>query len=225
MILARALIICPEIAVVGVAGPGDPLASGHALETLTLAHQKYPELLTCLSTNGLNLPDSLPGLIEAGIETLTVTVNAVAPDILELLCAGVWWDGSFLPGPVGARRLIAAQRYGIGRARDFGMLVKVNMVLVPGINDRHVGEAARTVAEWGATYINIIPLLPAGEFLGAVPPSSEAVAAAREAAGRYLEVFSHCRRCRADACCVPGGVDYARELYREFRQVETFSHG
>jgi nitrogen fixation protein NifB len=164
-------------------------------------------------------------LIEAGVETLTVTVNAVNPDILERLCAGVWWHGNFLSGSAGAGRLIAAQREGIGRASDLGMAVKVNMVLAPGNNDRHVEEVARTVAEWGALYMNIIPLLPAGEFREAIPPSSEAVAAAREAAGRHLEVFSHCRRCRADACGVPGGIDYARELYREFRQAETFSHG
>ncbi|MDR1535701.1 MAG: radical SAM protein [Planctomycetota bacterium] len=224
-ILERALIVCPELAVVGVAGPGDPLASGHALETLTLARQRHPELLTCLSTNGLGLPASLPGLIGAGIETLTVTVNAVDPDILERLCAGVWWRGSFLPGRAGAGRLIEAQGEGIRQARDLGMLVKVNLVLAPGINDRHVGEVARTAAEWGARYMNVIPLLPAAEFAAAAPPSAEALAAARAAVAGHLEVFRHCRRCRADACGVPGGVDYARELYREFRQVETFSHG
>ncbi|MDR1921888.1 MAG: radical SAM protein [Candidatus Adiutrix sp.] len=224
-ILERALRICPEIAVVGVAGPGDPLATSHAVETLTLAHQKHPRLMTCLSTNGLALPEYLPRLVEAGLQTLTVTVNAVNPPILARLCRGVMWRGEFLPGEAGAARLISAQREGIRSARALGLTIKVNLVLVPAVNGGHVGEAAKTVAAWGASYFNVIPLLPAAEFAAEPAPADEAVESAREAAEGHLAVFRHCRRCRADACGVPGVSDYARELYRDFRPVETFSHG
>jgi nitrogen fixation protein NifB len=47
------LKLCPEITVVGIAGPGDPLATTHALETFKLIHNRYPQLIKCLSTNGL----------------------------------------------------------------------------------------------------------------------------------------------------------------------------
>jgi nitrogen fixation protein NifB len=49
---------------------------------------------------------------------------------------------------------------------------------------------------------------------------------AREAARRHLAVFSHCQRCRADACGVPGISDFSAELYGDTLVAEpTFSHG
>ncbi len=45
----------PRIAVVGIAGPGDPLATPErTLETLRLVRQGHPELLLCVATNGLD---------------------------------------------------------------------------------------------------------------------------------------------------------------------------
>jgi nitrogen fixation protein NifB len=61
-ILEKALALCPEISVVGVAGPGDSLVSDYALETLELAKARFPRLLACLSTNGLLLRDKVERL-------------------------------------------------------------------------------------------------------------------------------------------------------------------
>ncbi|MCC8190193.1 MAG: nitrogen fixation protein NifB, partial [Planctomycetes bacterium] len=175
--------------------------------------------------NGLVLAAAVPGLVAAGVQTLTVTVNAVEPAILERLCAGVEWNGRFLAGRAGAERLIASQREGILLARALGILVKINLVMVPGVNDHHIDTVAATVADWGASFLNIIPLLPAAEFAGAPAPTAAAVERARDEAEWHLPVIRHCRRCRADACGVPGVSDFAHELYRDFEPVETFSHG
>jgi nitrogen fixation protein NifB len=225
-ILGRALLLCPELKVAGVAGPGDPLASGHALETLSRVHEAYPWLLTCLSTNGLALPASLAGLTgAAGIKTLTVTVNAVDSGILSQLCAGVFWQGQFWPGKTGSQLLLAAQQEGIEQARSLGLVIKVNMVLVPGVNADHAPAVAARVAAWGASFINIIPLLPAAEFAGLRPPSPKMLQRAQAQAERFLPIMRHCRRCRADACGIPGINDFAPQLYNDFKPLETFSHG
>ncbi|MDR0882124.1 MAG: radical SAM protein [Candidatus Adiutrix sp.] len=224
-ILDRAMLICPDLKVAGVAGPGDPLASPHAVETLGLIHQKYPQLINCLSTNGLALADYLPALMAAGVQSLTVTVNAVDPGILTQLCAGIVWEGADLGGYEGCAFLIASQREGIRRARASGLNIKINMVVAPEINGRHVGQVARAAADWGAAFINLIPLLPAGELSGAARPGPEYMEEANEVAGRHLPPLRHCRRCRADACGVPGQSDFARELYQDWGPVETFSHG
>ncbi|MDR0854754.1 MAG: nitrogen fixation protein NifB, partial [Christensenellaceae bacterium] len=50
-----ALRICPEIAVAGIAGPGDPLATNEALRAFQDVHKQFPQLIKCLSTNGLLL--------------------------------------------------------------------------------------------------------------------------------------------------------------------------
>ncbi len=41
-----------------------------------------------------------------------------------------------------------------------GMLVKVNSVMVPGVNDKHLPMVAKRAKECGAYIINIIPFIP-----------------------------------------------------------------
>ena len=220
----RALRVCPEIAVVGVAGPGDPLASPHALETLKLVHHRFPDLITCLSTNGLRLAERAEDLASIGVRALTVTVNAVNAHVLERICSRVIVDGIDRLGEEGARRLIAAQLAGIRKMVRLGVVVKINTVLIPGINDMNIEDIARTVSRAGASMINIIPLIPQFEMTSRVPPTAEELNGAQTAAARYLSVFTHCRQCRADACGIPGsGKDYGLELYG--RVEPTFSHG
>ncbi|MDR3248420.1 MAG: radical SAM protein, partial [Treponema sp.] len=163
-LIRRALELCPEITVAGIAGPGDTLATGHAIETFDLIHKEYPDLINCLSTNGLLLERYADDLHRVGVGTLTVTVNAVDPVILDKICAGIVLDGKKYEGPEAASILIEAQKRGIRKAADLGMLVKINIVLVPGVNDHHIGEIAKTAAGLGAGICNIIPLIPQFEF-------------------------------------------------------------
>jgi nitrogen fixation protein NifB len=224
-LVKRGLELCPEITVAGIAGPGDTLATYHALQTFELIHREYPELINCLSTNGLLLERYAEDIVRVGVQTLTVTVNAVDPRILDKLCSLVVLDGKSYPGPRGAAILIEAQKRGIKKAAELGLLIKINVVLVPAINGEHIGVIAKTVAGLGAGLINIIPLIPQFEFTGCKVPDCLELFRAREAAEAYLPVFRHCRHCRADACGIPGREDFSFLLYggREF--TETFSHG
>ena len=54
-----------------------------------------------------------------------------------------------------AKIQIENQLEGIKAAVDAGIVVKVNTVLIPGINDKHVVEIARKINELGA-YIMIM---------------------------------------------------------------------
>jgi nitrogen fixation protein NifB len=82
-----------------------------------------------------------------------------------------------------------------------GVIVKINTIYVPGINDLHVEQVAQTVATLGATILNIMPLLPtAGTPFAAIKePEKIDVQKARALAARYLPQMTHCSRCRADA--------------------------
>lgn len=224
-IVDQALELCPEITVAGIAGPGDTLATYHAIDTFRLIQQRHPELINCLSTNGLLLEQYAEELIEVGVRTITVTVNAVDPEILKHICLWVVKNGKRYEGIEGATILIEAQKRGIAKISALGALVKVNMVLVPDINDSHVEEVARTVRELGASFLNIIPLIPQYKLSHLREPSCEELYEARARAEAYLPVFRHCQRCRADACGIPGKTELADQLY-QFRQAPTtFSHG
>ncbi|MBN7772238.1 radical SAM protein [Clostridium aminobutyricum] len=221
----KALELCPQITVVGIAGPGDTLATPYALETFRLVNEAYPNLVKCLSTNGLLLARYAQDLYDAGVRTVTVTVNAVESDILSQINSSVVLDGQVYCGKEAAVKLIAAQLEGIRLASKLGMVVKVNSVLIPGINEDHIGLIAKTVKEAGASLYNIIPLIPQHKLSHIPAPTCEQLNQARETAETQLEVFRHCKHCRADACGIPGQLDLSYKLYGTLKRLETFSHG
>lgn len=65
------------ITVVGVAGPGDSLANEATFEFFEKINEVKPDLIKCMSTNGLLLPKYAERIAELGVNTVTVTVNAV----------------------------------------------------------------------------------------------------------------------------------------------------
>ena len=221
----EALRLCPDITVVGIAGPGDTLATDSALETFRLVHARYPGLILCLSTNGLQLPQKAAALIEAGVRTVTVTVNAVDPAIQAKIISHIRWQGRTLTGEEAAAILIRQQLAGIEKVSGLGAVVKVNTVLIPGVNDAHIGTVAKTVKAHGAELYNIIPLIPQHDFAGTPAPTCAALNEARDAAGQHIDIFRHCQHCRADACGIPGKSDFSARLSAGVTVAETFSHG
>jgi nitrogen fixation protein NifB len=230
--VSRALELCPDLTVVGVAGPGDALATDHALKALAAVHERFPHLIKCVSTNGLLLAEKINDVTAAGVTTLTVTVNAVNPDILGRLNDGIVYKGSYLTGRRAQELLIENQLKGIGAAAAAGLTVKVNAVFAPGVNGRHVPEVAKAAAEWGASLFNIIPLIAQCGMSGEREPTCAETDALRREVEKYLPVFRHCRHCRADAVGAIGGKDHSEQIYGTRpqeappgRSVETFSHG
>lgn len=223
-VVERALTLCPEITVVGIAGPGDTLATPHALRAFELVHERSPELIMCLSTNGLLLEEKAEALVRVGVKTVTVTVNAASVESFTRIYAGIVHRGHYLTGAEAARVFLPAQLAGIRKAAKLGLVIKINTVLIPDVNDGEIGEIARRTARAGASLINLIPLIPQHEMAELEPPDCLQLHQAREAAEKYLTVFRHCQHCRADACGIPGsGKDFGGELYET--QMETFSHG
>lgn len=225
-ILEKALKICPDIKVAGIAGPGDTLASDYALETFKIVKEKFPQLIKCMSTNGLLLSERAQEVIDVGIDSLTVTVNAVDPEIESKLNAYIIYHGKKIEGVEGAKILIKNQLDGIRKVAAAGITIKVNTVLVPQINGNHIEKIAKTVKEAGATIYNIIPLIPQHELKSYKAPVCSEIDKARTVASKYIDVFRHCQHCRADAVGVPGKSEFGDQIYqRRLNGKETFSHG
>lgn len=224
--LEKALAICPEITVAGIAGPGDTLASDYALQTFRKVKEKFPQLIKCMSTNGLLLYEKAEEVIDVGINSLTVTVNAVEPEIEAKLNKYIIYHGKKIEGVEGAKILIENQLKGIRKVSAAGITIKINTVLVPEINGEHIEEIAKTVKEAGASIYNIIPLIPQYELADQKAPVCAQIDAARTRASKHIDVFRHCQHCRADAVGIPGKSEYGDQIYqRRLNGKETFSHG
>ena len=195
----QALSDYPFIKVIGVAGPGDPLANEETFEALRLVRQEFPNITFCMSTNGLMLPEKLPELVKLGVATLTVTISAVDPEIQGQICEYVNYHGKIYRGVEGARIQIKNQLDGIEAAVREGIVIKVNTVLVPGINDGHVVEIAKAVREREVYIMNIMSLIPQGAFAHIRAPTPEERQATQDACEPYVRQMRHCRQCRADA--------------------------
>ncbi len=185
--------------VVGIAGPGDPLANHQTFETFRLVGEEFPNLMKCMSTNGLLLPESLDELNSLNLQTLTVTINAVKPETAARIYSHIFYHGKRYSGKDAAEILLASQYEGVQRAVELGMVVKVNTVLIPGINDAEIPEIAEKIKDTGVFVMNVMPLIPQAEFAHIPAPSPIQLKEARDRNEQIISQMRHCKQCRADA--------------------------
>ena len=190
--------------VVGVAGPGEPLANAGTFEALRLVQAQFPHLTLCTSTNGLLLEEKLCALLDVGVQALTVTVNAPDGKVGEQIYGWVRYKRTTYRGREAADLLLERQMRGIRAALGAGLAVKVNTVLVPGVNDGHVARLARRLQALGVRLMNIMPLIPGGRMRDRRPPTCEELQRAREVCGALVQQFHKCEQCRADVVKFPG---------------------
>jgi nitrogen fixation protein NifB len=205
--IEKALKECPGIEVVAVAGPGEPLINPETFKALSIARKRFPKMRLCVCTNGLLLPDNVGRLWRLGVRYVTVTINAATPETGARIYEWARYRGKLHRGVAGARLLLEKQFQGLGMAAAAGMDVKVNSVLIPGINEKELPMIAERAAALGAGVMNIMPLIPSGDFKGRRAPGCKQLRAARKRCERTLPQFRLCKQCRADACGVPGEGD------------------
>lgn len=181
----------PNLTVIGFAGPGDALANfDNVKETTELIKNIDPGIIFCLSTNGLRLPDFAQDIINIGITHVTITINAIDKEIAKQIYSGVEPE-----------ELINNQLTGLKYLTDRGIIVKVNIVAIKGINDLHIEDIAKKVKRLGAFKTNIMQLVPAkgARFEGVEKLKKKELNEIRKKCSQYINQMYHCQRCRADA--------------------------
>lgn len=191
-----------NIAVVGIAGPGDPFANPQeTVETLTRVRARFPEVILCVATNGLNLNPYLDDLERLRVSHVTLTVNAVDPAIGAKIYSWMRVGKKVVRAEEGAALLLARQLEAIEGLKSRGIMVKVNSIILPGVNADHIPEVARRMAERDVDLFNAMPYYPnAGSAFEHLPePDKASVTAIRKRAAAHVKQMRHCTRCRADA--------------------------
>ncbi|MBP2643790.1 MAG: nifB 3 [Firmicutes bacterium] len=192
----------PHLSVVGIAGPGDALANWKAVKkSIALIKRQSPDTIFCLSTNGLMLPFYGPEIVNMGIKHVTVTVNCLEAVVGANIYHHIQYGGKYYTGKTAAEILIRNQLAGIRFLAERGTLVKVNIVMIPDINDKEIPAVVKKVKALGAFVTNIMPLIPAaGSVFQDFPQTSmRKVNAMRDVCQSDLYQMRHCQQCRADA--------------------------
>lgn len=200
--LEAALKEMPQISVAAIAGPGDAFCDPErTLRTFELIRRHNSEIALCVSSNGLNIRDYIPCLRDLGVGYVTITVNAVDPKIGMRLHRSAVLYGRRYAGIEAASLLLARQLEALGRLKAAGITVKVNTVVVPGVNDGHVLFLTKRLERYGVDLMNFLPLipLPGTELESACPPTDEYMRKLRLKASQHVQQMHHCNRCRSDA--------------------------
>jgi nitrogen fixation protein NifB len=189
-------------AVVGIAGPGDPFSEADlTIETFELIRKKYPDITLCVASNGLNIGPYIKKLADLNVKHVTITVNAITAEVGAQIVSWVRFERRIYRGVAGAEILLKNQMEAIKSLHEHGIMVKVNTVVIPGVNDTQIEEIAKKVAGFGADVINCIPVIPVEgcEFENVAKPDHELMQTVRWNASQHLTLVRHCARCRADA--------------------------
>lgn len=192
----------PNVKVVGIAGPGDPFANvEQTLETLERVRVKYSDLMLCVATNGLNILPYVDELSRLHVSHVTITVNAIDPNVSAKIYSWMRIDKHVVASEKGAAILLERQLATIKALKEKNILVKVNAIILPGINDHHIAAVAQRVASIGVDLFNCMPYFSNKESaLGhLVEPDKAKVTTIRAQAGKHIKQMDHCTRCRADA--------------------------
>jgi nitrogen fixation protein NifB len=196
-----------NISVIGIAGPGDPFANPEdTLKTMQLVKERFPEKVFCLSSNGLNMLPYIEDIANLGVTHVTLTINTIDPKIGAKIYAWVRHEKKVYRGEEGAEVILHNQLESITRLNKKGITVKINSIILPGINDLHIPAVAQEVAALGANVMNCIPVVVNKEtaFETMETPSKAMIFKTRLEAGKHIEMMTHCARCRADAAGLLG---------------------
>ncbi len=200
----------PHLSVVGIAGPGDPFANPvETMTTLRLIRKEFPEMILCLSSNGLNVAPYVDELADLKVSHVTITMNALDTEVTKNIYKWVRFDKRGYIGAEGAKLLLEKQLEAIRMLKMYDITVKINTIVIPGINDHLVGDIGMSVKAMGADLMNCIPMYPVADtpFENLTEPSPAMMKLIRTEISKHIDPMTHCARCRADAVGLLGKDD------------------
>jgi len=155
------------------------------LPSLVAMLRAVPEIEDiALSTNGVLLPTLAGPLRTAGLDRVNISADSLRPDRIAAIARR---DLGFEP----VRAARAAESAGLGP-------IKLNVVVVRGVNDDEIGEFARLTLDhpWHVRFIELMPVGELAETYGEdvlerVVPSVEVLARAGDALGGLEPARAH----------------------------------
>ena len=124
---------------------GEPLVRKDLTRLMAMLHALDPDLELCLTTNGLLLRQHLDGLMAAGLQRVNLSLDSFDPDRFRAIC-----------GEDGLDEVLAALDALLASSVR---PVKINCVLMRGVNDDEIGAFARLARDKpvGVRFIEYMP--------------------------------------------------------------------
>ncbi|MFT4145929.1 MAG: NifB/NifX family molybdenum-iron cluster-binding protein [Mobilitalea sp.] len=190
----------PNLMVAAISGPEEVLADfDTAKETFAALRQVSPDISLCLSTNGLMLPVYASHLISLGVNYVTVNMNTIYPETGSRIYKDITYLGRRYSGVEGANILIQNQISGISYLASRGISVRVNVRVLPEINEDEINDVVEMAKECGCMLTNILPANNSirYEANGLEAYSKGELSVIRQECNKILPQSYFCKPCRA----------------------------
>lgn len=192
--LSRALEKLPTAEIIGVSGPGDPLENFNELNHLVeIVRNKWPSKKLCLCTNGRFFFPHGQTIVDSGIlKYITFTINTLDWEKLLQIYSCFSEDGCECERYT--EELISAIRY----CKQKGIAVKVNTVLIKGINDDRIDSMFERLSDMRVDCFNLLPFRNVRSENN--NPGTEYFLLRKELQSKGFPLTRHCMMCRSDFC-------------------------
>ena len=193
-----------NLKIIAISGPGEPLYNEETFETLEMIQSLDIDCKLCLSTNGVLLNEKTGKLVNLGVESISVSMSGINPEVVARIYEWAIIDGAIMRDLRMAKQIYSRQLKGIQHASRNGLIVKVNTILIPGLNTGDIQPLAKQISSAGAVLQNIVPLVPYCTSEELRPPTPNELKTARIIGSEFISQFHHCRQCRSDVVGIPG---------------------
>lgn|SRR5690625_92859 len=125
---------------------GEPLVRADLVDILDGVHSKHPDIDLSMTTNGINLERKIDDLVAAGLSRINVSLDTVCPETFA---------------EITRRDRLTKVLSGLHAAKAAGLHpIKINAVLLRGINDQQAAELLTWTLEHGYNlrFIEQMPL-------------------------------------------------------------------
>ncbi len=220
----------PNLTVAAISGPGEALANfDEVKETFRYLRQTNPEILLCLSTNGLMLPVYANHLISLGVNYITVNVNTISPETGAKIYDHITYLGHKYSDVEGSNILLQNQISGISYLASMGLSVRMNIIVIKGINDHEIKDIVGMAKECGCKLTNIIQQTITGnrDYNGLESYSNDELSNLRQECEKIMPQSYFCKPCNAATLETLGtrlSIDfeeYSRNLKRDRKSASV----
>ncbi len=202
----ESLEIYNDCKIIGIAGPGDPLANpDDTFSALKSVSENYPDFKKCMCSNGFGVEDCAEKIKQIGIDYFTLTINSINVGSLSKIYKFIYYHGEYYEGENAAHLILRLQKAALDILSSInGLKIKINIVFIPGVNDKEIDDLIQFLCEYRIDIINIIPLLSvSGTEFSSIESltHSEFCEIKRVLQNKHpkIKFKQSCQRCRSDA--------------------------
>ena len=193
--------------IIGVSGPGDPLADPSGLSNLlSVIEERFSDHKLCLCTSGQGFDAVRPILFNnSNLSYITFTVNTLRPETAAKIYNT---RSNKMTGVDIADAFLDEQERAVRACVEAGLRVKINTIFLPGLNADEIIDLFKFYSDLGVGVLNLLSYkegdrkaLPS---LHCAPESYQQQYRTKRQTLCLSElgnkIKKNCRQCRADYC-------------------------